>query len=55
MIYKPEHIVHLESGAIIASEVRYGDAGDAVDRSARVINAVAQVEAKTITAKTITG
>ena len=44
MIYKPEPIVDLESGAIIAAEGRYGDAGDAVDLSTRVIKAVALVE-----------
>jgi len=44
MIYKPEHIVDLESGAIIAAEVRFGDAGDAVDLSTRVIEAVELVE-----------
>jgi transposase len=44
MIYKPEHIVDLESGAIIAAEIRPGDAGDAVDLSTRVIEAVELVE-----------
>ena len=44
MIYKPEHIVDLESGAIIAGEVRFGDAGDAVDLSTRLIEAVELVE-----------
>jgi transposase len=44
MTYKPEHIVDLESGAIIAAEVRFGDAGDAVDLSTRVIEAVELVE-----------
>jgi transposase len=45
MIYKPEHIVDLQSGAIIAAEVRPGDAGDATDLSTRVIAAAERVEA----------
>ena len=44
MIYKPEHIVDLESGAIIAAGVRLGDAGDTEDLSTRVLEAVALVE-----------
>ena len=44
MIYKPEHVVDLESGAIIAAEVRLGDAGDTEDLSTRVLAAVALVE-----------
>ena len=44
MIHKPEHIVDLESGAVIAAEVRPGDAGDTEDLSTRVLEAVALVE-----------
>lgn len=44
MIYKPEHIVDLESGAIITAEVRPGDAGDTEDLSERVMGAVELVE-----------
>ena len=44
MIYKPEHIVDLESGAIIAAEVRLGDAGDTEELSTRVLEAVELVE-----------
>lgn len=44
MVYKPEHIVDLESGAIIAAEVRPGDAGDTEDLSGRVMDAVELVE-----------
>lgn len=44
MVYKPEHIVDLESGAIIAAEVRLGDAGDTEALSGRVLDAVELVE-----------
>ena len=44
MIYKPEHIVDLESGAIIAAEVRLGDAGDTEKLSTRVLEAVELVD-----------
>jgi transposase len=44
MIYKPEHIVDLQSGAIIAAEVRPGDAGDAADLSTRITAAAERVE-----------
>ena len=44
MIYKPEHIVDLESGAIVAAAVRPGDAGDTGDLSGRVMEAVELVE-----------
>lgn len=44
MVYKPEHIVDLESGAIIAAEVRPGDAGDTEEVSERVLAAVELVE-----------
>jgi len=44
MIHKPEHIVDLESGAVIAAEVRFGDAGDTEDLSTRILEAVELVE-----------
>lgn len=34
MVYKPEHLTDLETGAIIRAEVRAGDAGDAGDSEA---------------------
>ena len=37
MVYKPEHVSDLESGAIVRAEVRPGDAGDTVDLSERMI------------------
>jgi hypothetical protein len=41
MLYKPEHVVDLESGAIVQVEVRAGDAGDNDARLAeRVMSAV---------------
>jgi transposase len=39
MIYKPEHVTDLESGVIVAAEVRCGDEGDTVDLAARVLAA----------------
>ena len=39
MIYKPEHVTDLESGAIVAATVRLGDEGDTRDRAARVLEA----------------
>ena len=44
MVHKPEHIVDLESGAIVTAEVRPGDAGDTTGLSGRVIEAVERVE-----------
>jgi len=44
MVHKPEHIVDLESGAIVAAEVWPGDAGDTADLAGRVIGAVERVE-----------
>ena len=44
MVHKPEHIVDLESGAIVSAEVRPGDAGDTAGLSSRVIEAVETVE-----------
>lgn len=43
MIYKPEHISDLESGAIVHVEVRPGDAGDSEAMSERVMEAVQMV------------
>ena len=40
MIYKPEHVTDLESGAIVQAEVRPGDAGDTEELSERVIEAI---------------
>jgi transposase len=44
MIYKPEHISDLESGAIIRAEVRPGDAGDTEAMSDRVAEAIGILE-----------
>jgi transposase len=44
MIYKPEHTVDLESGAIVAAEVRAGDAGDTQGLAERIIEAAETVE-----------
>ena len=44
MLHKPEHIVDLESGAIIAAEVRPGDAADTEDLANRVRGAVETLE-----------
>jgi transposase len=40
MLYKPEHVTDLESGAIIRAEVRSGDAGDTVGLGERVGDAM---------------
>src|SRR5210317_2063785 len=37
MVYKPEHITDLESGAIVMATVRQGDEGDTVDLPKRVM------------------
>jgi transposase len=39
MIYKPEHITDLESGAIVAATVRHGNDGDTKDLGRRVLAA----------------
>jgi transposase len=44
MLHKPEHMVDLDSGAIVAAEVRPGDAADGEDLSTRVIEAAEVVE-----------
>jgi hypothetical protein len=41
MIYKPEHVSDLESGAIVRAEVRLGDEGDTEDLSERVAETLA--------------
>jgi transposase len=40
MVYKPEHVSDLESGAIVRVEVRSGDAGDTEAMSERIMDAV---------------
>lgn len=40
MIYKPEHVSDLESGAIVSAEVRPGDAGDSEGVAERVLAAI---------------
>lgn len=44
MVHKPEHGVDLDSGAIVAAEVRPGDAGDTRDPAKLIIEAVDTVE-----------
>lgn len=39
MVYQPEHVTDLESGAIVRAEVRSGNAGDSVELSNRVMEA----------------
>ena len=39
MIYKPEHITDLESGAIVAATVRHGNDGDTIDLTSSVLAA----------------
>ena len=40
MIYKPEHVSDLESGAIVSAEVRPGDASDSEGAATRVLAAI---------------
>ena len=40
MIYKPEHVSDLESGAIVRAEVRPGDTGDTEELSGRIADAI---------------
>ena len=40
MIYKPEHVVDLESGAIVTAQVRAGDAADSEGAATRLLEAV---------------
>ena len=44
MIYKPEHITDLESGAIISAEVRPGDAADSTEVTERVMAAIGTLQ-----------
>jgi transposase len=44
MIYKPEHVVDLETGAIVAAEVRPGDAADTAELPARMVEAGVTLE-----------
>jgi transposase len=44
MIYKPEHVSDLESGAIVRAEVRLGNEGDTQDLSERVADTLATLE-----------
>jgi transposase len=43
MLYKPEHVVDLETGAIVDAELQDGDAADAHDLAKRVLGAEARV------------
>lgn len=45
MVYKPEHVSDLESGAIIRAEVRPGDAGDTEGMSERIAEAIGTLSA----------
>lgn len=45
MLYKPENVVDLDTGAIVIAEVRKADEGDTEGLSERVITAAALVEA----------
>lgn len=44
MIYKPEHVVDLETGAIVAAEVRAGDAADTAQLPERMVEAGVTLE-----------
>ena len=44
MIYKPEHVVDLETGAIVEAEVRAGDAADTAELPARMVEAGVTLE-----------
>lgn len=60
MLYKPEHVVDLESGAIVDVQVRHGDEGDAADLFTRVgeaedrLNRVLDEEENAATVETVT-
>lgn len=45
MIYKPEHVVDLESGAIVSAQVRPGDAADSAGASGRLLEAIGTLAA----------
>ena len=44
MIYKPEHVVDLETGAIVAAEMRPGDAADTAQLPERMVEAGVTLE-----------
>ncbi|HEV7881817.1 transposase [Bradyrhizobium sp.] len=44
MLYKPEHVVDLDTGAIVRAEVRLADQADTTDLAERVMGSVAMVE-----------
>ena len=44
MLYKPEHIVDLDTGAVVSAEVRLADQADTTDLAERVMASVALVE-----------
>jgi transposase len=44
MIYKPEHVVDLETGALVAAQVRPGDAADTVELLERMVEAGVALE-----------
>jgi transposase len=46
MLYKPEHVVDLDTGALLSAEVRLADQADTTDLAERVVATVALVEAK---------
>ena len=60
MLYKPEHVVDMESGAIVDVRVRHGDEGDAADLFTRLgeaedrINRVLEREADDASVETAT-
>jgi len=46
MLYKPEHVVDLDTGAVVSAEVRLADQADTTDLAERVMASVALVEAQ---------
>jgi transposase len=46
MLYKPEHVVDLDTGAVVSAEVRLADQADTTDLADRVMASVALVEAQ---------
>jgi transposase len=44
MLYKPEHVVDLDTGAVVSAEVRLADQADTTDLAERVMASVALVE-----------
>lgn len=43
MVYKPEHVVDLETGAIVGADVRPGDEHDTADLAQRVLEVEARM------------